>query len=471
LTREAERWNLHRELREARKLKGGQLLFKILLRISAGMLLTFAEPHAAYADHPARTWEFDLPAAGSYKLQIEHSIPKEVPGWRVVYDISIGNETRTRKLDLIANRPFIPLVADIPGPRRLRVVVSGIEQAALKRTQVYAYNADSVPYGSYFDPARHGVEHVDRLRDILQRPAEAIDLARAKLTIDSIIDPAVDVEGNVRKLEAIVRRIMTMPEFGTSTTSRLRALRRYVYEAGEWNDHQPFRYDLDDPFGANIRNKLLSNYLVSRKGNCVTMPFLFIILGERLGLDVTVSTAPKHLFVKFRSDVGTWINLEATSGANPARDIWVREQHPMTDEAVGNGAYLRPLTKKETVALMATTLAEHFLQQKEYEKAIAISDLILEYNPKDIETMVRKAVAYGRLGRDRFVTKYPSPRQIPVRERAYYAYLSRNHHQWFAKAEALGWREETKDEEEKYLLQVNKARKQKLETREVPNGH
>ncbi len=34
------------------------------------------------------------------------------------------------------------------------------------------------------------------------------------------------------------------------------------------------------------------------------MPFLFIILGQKLGLDVTASTAPEHVFVKYRDDMG-----------------------------------------------------------------------------------------------------------------------------------------------------------------------
>lgn len=444
------------------EIRGGQRLSMILLRISVVVLLALTGSLFAHADQSRRSWDFELKAPGTYKLQVEHKTPDVMSGMKVVYIVSIGTETRSRELELIVNRPFIPLVADVSGPQPVRVSISGLPESALEQTRVYAYSADSVPYGEYFDPAKNGLYEVERLRRILRQPSEVIDLARTKLTIDSMVDPAIDIEANLKQLEDMAGRITAMRQFGMSATSRLLALRRYVYEAGEWNGHQPFEYDLDDPLGANIGNKLLSNYLVSRKGNCVTMPFLFIILGDRLGLDVTASTAPKHLFVKFRNETGAWINLETTSGANPARDVWMREQHSVTDAAIENGAYLRPLTKKETVGLMAATLAEYFLQQKQYEKAIAISDLILEYNPKDVETMVRKAVAYGRLGRERFVARYPSPSLIPVRERPHYAHLSRNHHEWFAKAEALGWREETKEEQQQYLQQINKARKQKL---------
>ena len=52
-------------------------------------------------------------------------------------------------------------------------------------------------------------------------------------------------------------------------------LRSYLYDAGTWNHRQPFRYDLEgDPLGREIPGKLLTNYLATRKGNCVSMPTL-----------------------------------------------------------------------------------------------------------------------------------------------------------------------------------------------------
>lgn len=414
----------------------------------------------AQADQPARAWEFDLSTPGTYKVQVEHTVAEFAPGTKVTYSISIGTETRTRELDLIANRPFIPLIVDIPSANKMRVVVTGLPQPALQHTRVYAYNADSVPYGEYFDPAKSdGFGELKRVRSILARPAENIDLARAKLIIDKIVDPATDIEKNLKQVDAMVAKARAIPKFGVSTTSRAMALQRFIYEPGEWNDHRPFQYDLDDPLGANINNKLLPTYLTSRKGNCVTMPLLFIILGQRLGIDVTASTAPNHLLIKFRNELGSWINLEATSGANPARDVWIRQQHPtITDEAIANGVYLQPLSKKETVALMATLLAEHYLQRQQYQKAIAVADLILEYYPKNVAMMTMKGVGYGRLARKQFMEKYPSPNEIPANERGYFEYLSSNHHLWFAKAEALGWREETKEQRDEYLRHIKRAR-------------
>lgn len=411
----------------------------------------------------ARAWEFHLKSPGTYKLQIEHRVADPGPRTKVTYEISIGSETRVRKLDLIANRPFIPLMVDVPGPREMRMKISGLPESTLKQTRVYVYDVDYVPYGEYFDPAKSsGLGVLDQVRKLLARAPDDIDLASAKLVIDKIVKPQINIEETLRHIDAIVARVRKMPEFGESAVSRAIALQRYIYNAGAWNDYEPFTYDLDDPLGSNINNKLLPTYLATKKGNCVTMPFLFIILGQRLGIDVTATTAPNHLLVKFRNESGVWINLEATSGANPARESWIRQQSPsITDEAIANGVYLQPLSKKETVAVMATVLAERYLQLQQYRKAIATADLVLEFYPKDVAMMTLKAVAYGRMARTHFVEKYPSPRQIPVSQRGYFEYLSRSYYIWFAKAEALGWREETREEKSEYLQQIKTAREQK----------
>jgi regulator of sirC expression with transglutaminase-like and TPR domain len=136
----------------------------------------------------------------------------------------------------------------------------------------------------------------------------------------------------------MVRTIESMPGYDSSPTHKAIALQRFIYSGGVWNFHRPFEYDLDDPLGADPKNKLLTTYLSTRKGNCVTMPFLFIILGQRLGIEVTAASAPSHILVKFRNEAGIWMNLEATSGANPARESWIRQQTPtITDKSMDRG--------------------------------------------------------------------------------------------------------------------------------------
>jgi regulator of sirC expression with transglutaminase-like and TPR domain len=426
-----------------------------------------AGTHAAESE---RAWDFNLGQPGTYKVQVTHKLPADskdfVPGvTKVGYSITIGHETQKREIYLVANQPFIPLITDVPSPQKMRVIITGLSATVLKSTEVYAYDASTVPPGEYFDPRKKNFPAAVAVRALLNQPAANLDLARAKLSIDKMIDPGIDTDSNLRRLDDMTASIRMLPEFGESQASKLLALKKYIYEPGAWNGFNAFEYDLKDPLGNNIHNKLLPTYLSTRKGNCVTMPLLVILLGQRLGIDVTAATAPKHVLVKWKNEGGTWVNLEATSGANPARDVWIRQQMPMTDEALANGVYLQPLTRTESAALIATTLAEHYFAQGEFEKSIVIADLVLQSYPKDVGMIVLKATAFGRLNRQWFVSKYPSPAQIPVAERGYFQYLSQNNRHWFAQAETLGWRQESAEDEQRYLESVDQARQ-----RPTPNN-
>ena len=294
---------------------------------------------------------------------------------------------------------------------------------------------------------------------MLKQPESEMDFAKIKLTIDKMIDPTINVDAGLKQIDGIVIQILGMLNSNPSSNERMLALKKYLYEKGPWNGYEVFRYDFDDPRGTKISNKLLPNYLASKKGNCVSMPLLFIVLGQRLNLDVTASTAPEHVFVKYTdADTGVTYNLEATSGASPARDVWLRQQFSVTDEAIASGIYLQKLTRRETVAVMATTLSENFSARHEPEKMIAIADALLPYYPKNVSLILAKGSAYSRLIRKHFISKYPMPKDIPAEQQPYFRHLSEQSEFWYSKAEALGWNQPDMVQESRYLNTVSRAK-------------
>ena len=245
---------------------------------------------------------------------------------------------------------------------------------------------------------------------------------------------------------------------GASSRLTLDALRFHIYQPSPWNGNQPFGYDLDDPFGVNIRNKLLPTYLTTRKGNCISMPLLFIILGQKLGIDVTASTAPNHVFVKYRADDGTYYNLETTSGAGFTRDVWIRQQFPMTDKALAAGIYLRPLTKKQTVLVMVGTLMEFYDRQGLHRQRIAMARLVLEFNSKDVAAILHAHQGYRGLWLQEFANRYPTLNDIPVKQHARYAELEENLRTLLERAYGLGWRPLDQASEDRYRQAITKAK-------------
>ncbi|WP_246679857.1 transglutaminase-like domain-containing protein [Mesorhizobium sp. B2-3-5] len=273
------------------------------------------------------------------------------------------------------------------------------------------------------------------------------DSARAKLAVDKFIDPSVDEVAMLAQIDGMVATINKMlgtlpPDAASTSMEKLKALRTFLYEGGWWNNDRPFQYDLSDPYGQQSGAQSLSHYLATRKGNYVSMPTLSLALGERLGLKLTLSTAPLHVFVKFTDDATgkTW-NLETTSGAGLTRDEWYRQKLPMTDEAISNGVYLKTLSRREAMSIIATSVLDKLITVGRYEDAIAVADVLVEAYPANVYTLVKKGTAYYRLLDASIIKKYPKQSDIPADRITYANDLYRANQEAFAKAEALGWRE------------------------------
>jgi regulator of sirC expression with transglutaminase-like and TPR domain len=289
------------------------------------------------------------------------------------------------------------------------------------------------------------------VQTLLKMPSTELDFARAKLAIDAFVDPSLDSAAVLAQIDGMVATVNKMlgtvpPERASTSMEKMKALQAFIYQSGHWNGGKPFQYDLSDPYGQQPGAHLLHNYLASRKGNCVSMPILFLALGERLGLNVTLSTAPLHIFVKWTDDeTGKTWNLETTSGAGFTRDAHYRKLLPTTDEAVANGVYLKALSRQEALSVMATLIIDHLIDIGRYEEAIEVADVLIAAYPANAYALVKKGNAYYRLLEQNIIRKYPKQSDIPPDKIAFANELYRANQEAFAQPEALGWREPTLD--------------------------
>jgi regulator of sirC expression with transglutaminase-like and TPR domain len=290
-------------------------------------------------------------------------------------------------------------------------------------------------------PTPRPLGDVQVVRAVFSTPDKRIDFARAKLAFDKLADPTIDADASLKEIDYMEQTIRTMA--GPSAPSRLRliTLRKFIYEPGLWNDNRPFQYDLTDPFGRKPENRLLSTYLRTRRGNCVSMPILFVALAQRLGLPATLSTAPGHIFVKYFDDVtGKTVNLETTSGAHVARDVWIRQNMPMTDQAIANGVYMKALSKKEALVVMADVVMEHEIHEKHYQEAWDLADAIRPYYPNNLQAILTPATAAALMIETEYRGKYPTRQDIPPELIDRFYFLEKVIPASFKHAEALGWR-------------------------------
>lgn len=285
---------------------------------------------------------------------------------------------------------------------------------------------------------------VETVRAVLEHPDEELDYARSKIAFDRLVDPSIDEQWVLGELDRLTDSARELAGPAPDEAAKLNALRKLVYESGPWNGWRPFAYDMSDPFGRRIRNMLLHNYLATGLGQCVSMPMLFLIIGERIGLDLALATAPDHLFVRYARSDGRTLNLETTSAALPARDVWIREQFPMTDRAIANGLYLRSLTKREGIALMASIAFGPLVKEEHFEEAVALAKVILRNAPRDLHAMLSLASASGQI-LEQLKLQYPIPWLAPQFVRLFMFGLAATNARLFAAAERMGWVEPPTD--------------------------
>lgn len=289
-------------------------------------------------------------------------------------------------------------------------------------------------------------------------PDAEVDYATAKLTIDRLIDPGVDTAAVRRELDRWEQAIRSNVPAGANGRQTLDALLKTLYQPGPWNGGKPFSYDLDDPLGKKPVNKRLATYLATRKGNCVSMPILVAILGQRLGLTITLSTAPEHVMAMFADDVQqAWVYVEATGGGYKRAESYIRDTG-ISQTALDNEIYLRPLHPHESVGVIASTLMEHYARAGDGDALMAVADLALAANPKDTVAMVWKANAYYLQIQERYQRKYPNAADIPADKAADFQRLSRENLAWFEKAEALGWAQKTPEQDAAYLQSIQREK-------------
>lgn len=277
------------------------------------------------------------------------------------------------------------------------------------------------------------------IHNIVSSPSSHSNYLNAALAIDRTVDPTADTTTASAIIDRLATAAKRLAGPKADDNQKFAAVRKVIYEAGEWNDNRPFRYDLSDPLGSKMESRLLSTYIKTRLGNCVSMPMLFLIVAERLGLNVRFATAPLHVLVQYAMPNGHIVNIEATSGGFFQHTAWYRKNLPMTDRAIASGIYMRPLSKAEGIALLRTTLVEHLLATHRYQEAMDMADSLIAVNPRDAFMMVKKGSAIAGQMRVDFFDKYPNPQLIPVGLRPRYQMLAAANDKAFKDAEALGW--------------------------------
>jgi regulator of sirC expression with transglutaminase-like and TPR domain len=221
------------------------------------------------------------------------------------------------------------------------------------------------------------------IEKLLEAPEDSINIGQACLSLAQEFYPEMKPYFLLRAFDSLALGFEKYFGYITDPEEKVRALNTFLYRKGPWNDSLIFAYDLTDPGAHKRDNRFINGCMARRKGSCITMPMLYVILGERLSMPIFAVRAPNHFFVRyFPKEVprGWQANIEATSGGGYSSNEEYTVDLKIPKVGVAKGMYLRTLTKREYLASLLLINVAEYIERKSFDKAERYANLALHYD-------------------------------------------------------------------------------------------
>lgn len=171
----------------------------------------------------------------------------------------------------------------------------------------------------------------------------------------------------------------------TRSRAAIAALNRFLF------DNLGLERELDD---TNIPLMLLPQVVAGRRGTCLGLAALYLVVADRLGLDVHALLVPGHLFL--RQTVGTdRVNIELLRRGEQLPDSWYVDRYQVPTQAP---AYLRELSSVELVAVYRYNLANELHRRQRTERAAELYRQAIEAFPDFAEARGNLGLLYQLAG-------------------------------------------------------------------------
>ncbi len=157
--------------------------------------------------------------------------------------------------------------------------------------------------------------------------------------------------------------------------------------------HLPLSYDFDDYSGKDDWTKMfVKKLLETGKGQCNSLPQLYLILAEEIGANASLALSPNHSYIKFQDDKKRkWYNVELTNGMLTT-DAFILQSGYIKAEALQNKIYMQPLSKEQMLSQQFLNLASGYIHKYGYDEFInEVISYALELNPNNINAHLLKS--------------------------------------------------------------------------------
>jgi regulator of sirC expression with transglutaminase-like and TPR domain len=211
---------------------------------------------------------------------------------------------------------------------------------------------------------------------MVRQPESAWDLARTALLVAAESDPNVDVEGELRQLDAWGEELRGRMQPEWNNLQKLARLRAFLFE------ELGFRGDRQDYFSPS--NSLLHEVLKRRRGVPLSLGIVMLELGWKIDMPLEGVGFPGHFLVRLAGEPDDLL-LDPYSRGMSVHEADCR--HMLAETTRGRMSYepalIASVGKRDMVLRLLNNLKSAYVRRGEDRLALGVVDRLLIIDPDD----------------------------------------------------------------------------------------
>lgn len=215
-------------------------------------------------------------------------------------------------------------------------------------------------------------------KDCLTQPEPSLDLARAALLFARDEYPGLEINDYLNLLDDSAASIRNRLPLDAEIVEILSEINQFLFAEQGFSGNNSDYYD--------PRNSFLNEVLDRKLGIPITLSVIYLEIAWRLDLPLEGVNFPGHFLVKLMVDDGVVVLDPFFNGSSLSEDD-LRERLQLalgeeSSEQINLARLLNSVGKKDILARMLRNLKTVYVNQSNYERALAVSNQILIVNPK-----------------------------------------------------------------------------------------
>ena len=215
-----------------------------------------------------------------------------------------------------------------------------------------------------------------------------LELAHAALLMAAYLDETVDPAVYLNRLSGMGAAGRPLVEAEVEVGGQIESLNRYFFQELGFHGNENDYYNPDNSF--------LNKVLDQRSGIPISLSVLYLELGWQFGLPLYGVGMPLHFIVGCRiNDQPHFIDVFNQGNWLSEADCLDICQLPLSDLEPFRREHLQPVSKKAILFRMLLNLKQIYINQKVWDRAYKVVDLLLEIQPdQPSEIRDRGLIAY-----------------------------------------------------------------------------